>query len=178
MSKRLPEATLNYSITELEMYGLTNNIARFVHLLKKVDFDATVDHLTFVDILKSKVEPDTTRIKMLLEVLSAYSFNLYYMKGKDMILSDFPSRQRRDDSNPHEIHPISFDMQAILRDRYYNIGEEKESRYLIQTWSQIKSSGIKLPTVHGVNKGVDSMCKARKTDFKTHKTSNRTKCSD
>ena len=56
---------------------------------KKVDFDAIVDHLALVHILKSKTEPATTRIKRLLGVLSAYSFNLYYMKGKDMILSDF-----------------------------------------------------------------------------------------
>ena len=55
------------------------------------------------------------------------------MKGKDMILSDFLSRQRTDDSNPHEIIPISFDMQAILRDRHYNIWQEKESRYPKQT---------------------------------------------
>ena len=81
-SKRLPEAAQNYSITELEMCGLAINIASFAHLLKRVDFDAIVDHLALVHILKSKTEPATTRIKRLLEVLSAYSFNLYYMKGK------------------------------------------------------------------------------------------------
>ena len=64
----------------------------------------------------------------------------------------FLSRHKTDDSNPHEIIPISFDMQAIFRDRKYNIGQEKESRYLIQTQSQSKASGIKLPAVHGVNK--------------------------
>ena len=53
-SKRLPEATRNYSITELEMCGLAINIASFAHLLKKVDFDAIVDHLALVHILKSK----------------------------------------------------------------------------------------------------------------------------
>ena len=44
-SKRLPEAAQNYSITELEMCGLAINIASFAHLLRKVDFDAVVDHL-------------------------------------------------------------------------------------------------------------------------------------
>ena len=48
----------------------------------------------------------TTRIKRLLELISSYSFNLYYMKGKDMILSDFLSIQMHDTSNPHEIIPI------------------------------------------------------------------------
>ena len=152
-SKRLLEAAHNYSITELEMCGLAINIARFSHLLQAVDFDAVVDHLASVHILKSKTEPATTKIKRLLEVLSAYSFNLYYMKGKDMILSNFLSRQRIDRSNPHEIIPISFDMEAILNDKYYNVG--KENRYLVQTCSQSKDTGVKLPEVHGAEKGID-----------------------
>ena len=70
------------------MCGLAINIAGFTHLLKRVDFDVTVDHLALTHIIKSKVEPAATRIKRLLEPLSSYSFNLYYIKGKDMILSD------------------------------------------------------------------------------------------
>ena len=58
-SKRFPEAARNYSIIELEMCGLAINIASFAHLLKKVDFDAIVDHLALVHILKSKTEPAT-----------------------------------------------------------------------------------------------------------------------
>ena len=44
VSKRMPEAAKNYSITELEMCGLAINIASFSHLLKRVDFDAIVDN--------------------------------------------------------------------------------------------------------------------------------------
>ena len=79
-SKRLPEAAKSYSITELELCGLAINIAGFAHLLKRVDFDAIVDHLALMHIIKSKTEPVTTRIKRLLELISSYSFNLYYMK--------------------------------------------------------------------------------------------------
>ena len=105
-SKRLPEAIRNYSITEFELHGLAINIASFSHLLKGVDFDAIVDHLSLTHIIKSKAEPATVRIKRLLELISSYSFNLYYIKGKDMVLSDFLSRQNNDYSNPHEIIPI------------------------------------------------------------------------
>ena len=91
-SKRMPAAAKNYSITELEMCGLAINIASFAHLLKRIDFDAVVDHLAIMHIMKSKMEPATNRIKRLLEILSSYSFNLYYIKGKDMVLSDFLSR--------------------------------------------------------------------------------------
>ena len=89
VSKRLPEAAKSYSITELELCGLAINIASFSHLLKRVDFDAIVDHLVLTHIIKSKMELATTRIQRLLELISSYSFNVYYMKGKDMILSDF-----------------------------------------------------------------------------------------
>ena len=44
-SKRLPEAARNYSITELELCKLGINIASFSHLLKRVDFNAIIDHL-------------------------------------------------------------------------------------------------------------------------------------
>ena len=47
-------------------------------------------------------------------------------------------------------------MQNILTCRYYNIGERKEGKYLVQTRLQAKSSGITLPEVHGVDKGIDS----------------------
>ena len=54
-SKRMPEAAKNYSITELEMCGLEMNIATFLLLLKKVDFDAIVDHLAITHIMRSKL---------------------------------------------------------------------------------------------------------------------------
>ena len=69
-SKRLPEAIKSYSITELELCGLAIIIASFSHLLKRVDFDAIVDHLALTHIIKSKSEPATTRIKSLLELIS------------------------------------------------------------------------------------------------------------
>ena len=52
-----------------------------------------------------------------------------------MILSDFLSRQKHDDSNPHEIIPISFNMQNVLQTRYFNIGEREKGKYLVQTRS-------------------------------------------
>ena len=120
---RLPEAARNSSIKELEMCGLAINIASFTHVLKRVDFNVIVDHLALMHIIKSKIEPTITRIKRLLELFkfSSYSFNFYYIKGKDMILSNFLSKQKHDNSNPYEIIPISFNMQGMLQDKYYNI---------------------------------------------------------
>ena len=55
-SKRMPDVAKNYSITELEMCCLAINIASLAHLLKRVDFDAVVDHLTIMHIMNSKAE--------------------------------------------------------------------------------------------------------------------------
>ena len=63
MSKRLPEATTNNSITELELCGLHINIASFSHLIKREDFHVIVDNLALMHIIKGKAEPPTTRIK-------------------------------------------------------------------------------------------------------------------
>ena len=71
-----------------------------------------------------------------------------------MILSGFLLRQNVDDSNPHEIISISSSLRTVLQDKYYNLGGEKE-RYMIQTRSQTKASGVQLPEVHGTRKGLD-----------------------
>ena len=60
--KRLSEAVRSYSITELELCGLAINMARFSHLLKRVDFDVIVDHLALKHIIKSKAEPATAKM--------------------------------------------------------------------------------------------------------------------
>ena len=137
------EAARNYSITKLEMCGLAINIASFAHLLRRVDFDTIVDHLAVLHIMQSKMEPATNRIKKLLEILSSYSFNLYYIKGKDMILSNFLSRQSEDDSNLQEIIPISFNIREILQENYLNIVKDN---YMVQTRSQAKAQ-TNAPTV-------------------------------
>ena len=62
-SKRLLKAARNYSITELELCGLAINIASFSHLLKTIDSEAIIDHLSLTHIIKSKAEPATVRIK-------------------------------------------------------------------------------------------------------------------
>ena len=82
MPVKLPQAARSYSITELELWRLAINIASFSHLLKRVDFDAIIDHLSLTHIIKRKAELATIRIKRLLELISSYSFNVYYIKGK------------------------------------------------------------------------------------------------
>ena len=43
------------------------------------------------------------------------------------------------------------------------INETETNKYQVQTRSQAKSSGFKVPEIHGVNKGDKSTCQARKT---------------
>ena len=62
-SKRMPETAKNYSITELEMCGLAINFATFSHLLKRVDFDAVVDHLAITHIMRARWNLQQTESK-------------------------------------------------------------------------------------------------------------------
>ena len=100
-----------------------------------------VDPLAIMDIMKSKMEPATKRIKRLLEELSSYSFTLYYIKGKDMVLSDYLSRQMGDKSDLHQVIPISFNTRDLsLRP----CQDKTQNTFMVQNRSQAK--GVKSPT--------------------------------
>ena len=66
----------------------------------------------------------------------------------------FLSRQDPGDEDMKEIIPISFNMKSILQDKYYNVDENMD-KYMVQTRSQMKASGVELPEVHGSRKGLD-----------------------
>ena len=75
------------------MNGIGNDwsMGKYEPLEKHREFDVAVDHVAVTQILKAKTEPATTRIMRLLDRLAAYSFNLYYVKGRDMIVADYLS---------------------------------------------------------------------------------------
>ena len=58
-------------------------------------------------------ETTTNGIRRLLDILSLYTCNPYYLKGNDMIHSDFLSMVKGDKSDTHEIIPISFISYSI-----------------------------------------------------------------
>ena len=152
-SKTLSEACSRYSVTELEMTGLLVNMNLWKNRLKHREFDAAVDHASVAQIMKAKTEPATTRIMRLLDRLSAYSFNLYYAKGRDMILSDYLSRHRQKDLDPSELIPISFcclkAYRSFIDDK---IGEEI---FCVKTRASAKASGETVGEVHGADKPLD-----------------------
>ena len=135
------------------MTGLLVNMNLWKNLLKHREFDAAVDHAAVAQIMKAKTEPATTRIMRLLHRLSAYSFNLYYVKGRDMILSDYLSRHRQKDLDPSELIPISFCCLKIYRSIIDNrVGEEI---FCIKTRASAKASGETVGEVHGADKPLD-----------------------
>ena len=152
-SKTLPEACSRYSVTELEMTGLLVNMNLWKNLLKHREFDAAVDHVAVKQIMKAKTEPASMRIMRLLDRLSAYSFNLYYVKGRDMILSDYLSRHRQRDLDPSELIPISFcSMKIYSRLIADKVGEDI---FCVQTCAKAKAKGEEMGEVHGANKPLD-----------------------
>ena len=80
-----------------------------------------------------------------------------------MILSDFLSQQKNDDSDPSEIIPISFNAYNILEmNRNIGICDKDEEKYPIQTHSQAKMSGTKLPEKHRVRKKLNPNLRSEK----------------
>ena len=66
VSKTLPPACKNYSVTELEMFSLLINIYSWEFLVHDTEFDVAVDHQALVYIIKGKTAPE------LLNVLQGY----------------------------------------------------------------------------------------------------------
>ena len=66
-----------------------------------------------VHILKAKRELPTLRLKKLIENLSEYKFDIYFLKGKEMHIYDFLSRHPDDEDSPNEIIPIAFMLREL-----------------------------------------------------------------
>ena len=148
-SKTLPSACLNYSVTELEMTGLLMNIHTWRSWTQDADVDVAVDHKAVVQILKSKNPPATDRVKALIRKLSPLPFNLYYVKGKDLLLADFLSRIKSDTTDPDEVIPISFVDLSMDDTRV------QELVNAIGTRSRTRLTGEAPPPVHGHDKPMD-----------------------
>ena len=148
-SKTLPSACHNYSVTELEMTGMLINLHTWRGFTDKAEIDMALDHKAVVQIMKAKHPPVSPRVEVLLEKMLSDPFNLYYVKGKDLILADFLSRIRSDRSDPNEVIPISFvDMKARLRHH----GLHFHSHVMRST---AKREGLVMPTIHGSDKLLD-----------------------
>ena len=168
-SKTLPEACMRYSATELEMTVLLVNMNLWKNLLKHHEFDAAVDHVAVTQILKAKTEPATTRIMRLLDRLAAYSFNLYYVKGRDMIMADYLSHHRTKDSDTSELIPISF---CPLTSYYKSL---EENAYCIGTRTSAKAAGEVAPKVHGADKPLNPNLKPEHQGRRTNMTGSQRK---
>ena len=150
-SKSMPPAAANYSVTELEMTGLTINIHLWRFLVYRNEFDCAVDHSAIPYIMKAKTPPASPRIMRLLEILSNYGFNLYYVKGKDMKIADFLSRIDIDTGNPHEVIPIAFNAVTEM-DKNLDF---MQNMYMTMTRARSKQNNLVLPDVSGPNTGYD-----------------------
>ena len=189
--KSLPKACANYGITELEMTGLMVNMENWKFYLGKKDFDAAVDHRAIPYIMQYKELPTTDRIIRILQRLARFNFHLYYVKGKDMILCDFLSRIKADNSDPHGLIPIAFnsieheahpigEFQAVyfnpkeMLAEFYRIEEivgyaamktysvQQINAYFVMTRGQAQATGTSLPEVHGHSKPLDPNLKPEK----------------
>ena len=112
-SKKLPEAVERYSISELELTGVMANVVAFKHLLRNANFHVYCDHSALVHVLKANKELPTLKLKKLIENLSEYKFDIYFLKGKEMHISDFLSRHPDDEDSPNEIIPVAFMLREL-----------------------------------------------------------------
>ena len=113
-SKKLPPSAQRYSISELELTGIYANVLAFKHLLRNAHFTLYCDHSALVHIMNGKKEPPTLRLKKLIENLSDFKFDIKFLRGKDMFVSDFLSRHPDGEESCNDpIIPVAFLMKEI-----------------------------------------------------------------
>ena len=71
-----------------------------------------------------------------------------------MVLSDFLSRIEGDESSPHEVIPMLFNIHSIMSNQYYTIANDIVESYRVQTRSAMKTTGVQMPKVYGAEEEV------------------------
>ena len=138
-SKRLPDPVKNYGVTELELTGLLTNIHGFEQKLNNNYFEAIVDHKAIDYLIKSKHEPTSPRLVTLLDRLNKYTFDLKYMEGSKLKVSDALSRLYSEEKHKiSDVIPLNF----LLHFTDYKI--EKDCKKLAEKLYAHKR--VKLPT--------------------------------
>ena len=79
-----------------------------------------------------------------------------------MNFSDIFSRLNNDNSQWHKNNAYIIHHAGGTAWKYYNIHETDKEKYLVQTQSQIRICGTKLPVVYGIDKCVDAILKPKR----------------
>ena len=108
-SKKLPPPVQNYGVSELELTGLLANIHGFEQKLRNNYFEVIVDHKAIDYMVKSKHQPTTTRLANLLLKLMEYTFDLKYLEGKKLKVSDALSHLYIEEKHKiNNVNPLNF----------------------------------------------------------------------
>ena len=91
-SKRLPDAVHNYRVCELKLTGLVCNIHGFEHLLRDNFFEVIIDHKAIEYLKRAKYQPTMRRLGSLLLKLQDYVFDIKYLEGAKLKVSNALSR--------------------------------------------------------------------------------------
>ena len=108
-SKKLPPPVQNYGVTELKLTGLLANIHGFEQKLWNNYFKVIVDHKAIDYMVKSKHQPTTMRLANLLLKLMEYTFDLRYLEGNKLKVSDALSHLYIEEKHKiNDVIPLNF----------------------------------------------------------------------
>ena len=139
-SKRLPDAVRNYSVSELELTGLVCNVHGFQHLLKKNYFEVIIDHKAIEYMKRAKHQPTTTRLTTLLLKLNDYVFDIKYLEGSKLKVSDALSRLYAEERHKiNDVIPLNFLQHLIDADIFHYYSHASKALYAHKTKKVLKN---------------------------------------
>ena len=103
--------------------GLLANIHGFEQKLNNNYFEALVNHKSIDYLIKSKHEPTSTRLVTLLDRLNRYTFDLKYLEGSKLKVSDALSRLYSEEKHKYsDVIPLNF----LLHFTDYQLNKESD----------------------------------------------------
>ena len=127
-SKKLPTPVQNYGVIELELTGLLTNIHGFKQKLRNNYFEVIVDHKAIDYMVKSKHQPTTTRLANLLLKLMEYTFDLKYLEGNKLKVSDALSRLYIEEKHK---------MSNVIPLNFFLHYSDRQGRWFLLYWYQL-----------------------------------------
>ena len=112
----------------MKLTGLLGNIHGFEQKFNNNYFEVIVDHKAIDYLIKSKHEPTSTHLITLLDQLNRYTFDLKYMEGSKLKVSDALSRLYSEEKHKiSDIIPLNFLLHFTdyqFHKEYNHLGEK------------------------------------------------------
>ena len=120
-SRSLTESERSYAQIEKEMLAIVYACERFNQYIFGKKVECQTDHQPLVTILTRPFHANPVRMQRFLIRLQRYDLNVYYVKGKDLVLADMLSRAHVDHKPTDDQQELEHDCDILISSVVSNV---------------------------------------------------------